>query len=170
MLTPEQEKWIESLSDKTITIIPYDPRAGELFIKIKERIESVLGSKVIVEHVGASSLGISGQDEVDVSIVAKKEDFEVYIKKLEPLFGPPRSRYPDRARFDVREEGKKIDLKIVDKNHPNYIESKKFEEYLKQHPETLERYRALKEECDGLTTKEYYRKKAGFINEILDMQ
>ena len=167
MLTPEQEEWIESLSDRTISIVPYDPRTEELFTKVKERIFSVLGTDVEIEHCGASSFGISGQNEIDVSVVVEKEKFEDYIPKLEKIFGPVRTIYSSRARFEVREDGKKIDLKLVDAKHSNYLEGKRFENYLRSHPKDLERYRIIKEECDGMTIKEYYRRKTEFINEIV---
>lgn len=169
MITPEQGKWIDSLSDRKISVVPYDPRTDELFAKAKEKIFSILGSEVNVEHCGASSLGISGQDEIDVSIVVEKEKFEEYVPLLEKVFGQVRSRYESRTRFEVKVEGKKIDLKIIDGNHPNYLEGKVFENYLRSHPQDLERYRILKEEADGMTVKEYYRRKTEFINEILDM-
>ncbi|HEY4512319.1 MAG TPA: GrpB family protein [Candidatus Paceibacterota bacterium] len=167
MLTADQERWVESLSDRLVSIVPYDPRTEELFAKVREKIHALLGSEAIVEHTGASSFGISGQDEIDISIVANKEQFSTYIPKLEKVFGPVRSQYVDRARFEVREDGKKIDLKIIDVDHPNYLEGKAFEQYLKNHPDDLERYRILKEESASLTTREYYRRKIEFINEIL---
>ena len=168
MLTPEQEKWIESLSDRIISITPYDSRAEEFFKRTKVKIQDLLGPDVAVEHCGATALGISGQDEVDVSIVVEKEKFPEYISKLEVIFGPVRSKYEDRARFEVRDGDKKIDLKIIDVNHPNYINGKVFEDYLRHNPQELERYRALKLECDGLTTREYNRRKVEFTNEILE--
>jgi len=168
MLTPDQEQWIDSLStERIISIVPYDPKTEELFNKVKNKITDLLGPEVLVEHTGASSLVISGQDEIDVAIVADREKFNEYIPKLETIFGEVRSRYEDRARFEVKEEGKKIDLKIVDASHQNYLEGKLFESYLKDHPEDLDRYRTLKEEGDGLTVKEYYQRKTEFINEIL---
>ncbi len=167
MLTPEQTTWIESLSNRQIFVVPYDSRSEELFNKVKEKVHQILGPDVVVEHCGASGLGISGQDEIDVSIVTEKGKFADYIPLLETEFGSVRSQYSDRARFEVREEGKKIDLKIVDLDHPNYLQGKIFEQYLKSHPEDLERYRALKEEASGTSVKEYYRRKTEFINDIL---
>jgi len=167
MLTKEQKEWVEARSDKPIFVVPYDLRAGELYEKVKKKIQNLLGTETVIEHSGASSLGISGQDEIDVSVVIRKDQFALYISKLEKEFGPVKSHYPDRARFEVKEEGKKIDLKIVDVNHPNYIQGKIFEGYLRKHPEDLERYRVLKETSSGLSVKEYYRKKIEFINEIL---
>ncbi|HEY4506874.1 MAG TPA: GrpB family protein [Candidatus Paceibacterota bacterium] len=167
MLTLEQEKWIESLSDRIISIVPYDSKTEQLFERVKRKIQNILGPEAIIEHTGASSLGISGQDEIDVSVVANKDEFLDYIQKLETEFGPVRSQYPDRARFEAKEEDKKIDLKIVDANHPNYLMGKVFEEYLRNHTDDLKRYELLKEKCNGMTAKEYNRNKTEFVNEIL---
>lgn len=167
MITKEQEEFLSTLSDKAISIVPYDPRTERLYGSIKERILKVLGPEAVVEHCGASSFGISGQDEIDVTIVANKAMFADYIPKLEKEFGPMKSQYPDRVRFKTEVEGKKIDLKISDEDHPNHIRGKIFEAYLWKHPEELERYRILKEESNGVTVKEYYRRKIEFINDIL---
>jgi GrpB-like predicted nucleotidyltransferase (UPF0157 family) len=169
MLTKSQQEWIDTLSDSRIVIVPYDDRTERLFSVTKARIHRVLGSQIDVQHCGASSFGISGQDEIDVSILATQDVFDDYISKLEKEFGAVKSRYPDRARFEVREEGKKIDLKIVDINHEGYKNAVFFETYLREHPEYLEKYRILKESCNGVTVKEYYRQKIEFINGILEM-
>lgn len=167
MLTSDQAKWIDSLSDRQILVVPYDPRSEDLFNKVRDRIHTILGHDVVVEHCGASGLGISGQDEIDVSIAVMKDKFADYIPLLEVEFGPVRSQYPDRARLEAREEGKKIDLKIVDMNHANYLRGKAFELHLRKYPEDLEAYRILKEEASGMSAKEYYRRKTEFINDIL---
>jgi len=91
MLTPEQQAWVESRSDtKTITIVPYDERTEVLFEKVRVKIIDLLETGTLAEHCGASSFGISGQDEIDVSIVATKEQFDDYVYKLEQVFGPAR--------------------------------------------------------------------------------
>jgi len=167
MLTPEQEKWINSLSDRQVVIVPYDDRSERLFNEVKKEIHNLLGPEVKVEHVGASSLGISGQNEIDVSIVINKDKFDEYISKLETVFGPVKAKYVDRVRFEEKKEGKKIDLKLIDVDHSNYKKSKVFENYLKNNPEELERYKLIKEESNGQTVKEYYRRKTEFINEVL---
>ncbi len=167
MITKAQEEWLATLSDKPVTIIPYDPRSDRIFSEIKEKIISVLGPDVVVEHSGASGLGISGQDEIDVSIPSEAEKFDQYITGLEKALGPMKVRYPERVRFSVKHEGKKIDLQLIDKLDPAYLNSKKFEAYLRGHPSDLERYRIFKENGNGLTVKQYYRNKIEFINEIL---
>ncbi|MDO8496867.1 MAG: GrpB family protein [bacterium] len=170
MLTPEQEKWIETLSsDRTISIVPYDPRTEELFDRVRDKIKGVLGPDINVCHVGASSFGISGQDEIDVQVPVEIEKFPVYIPLLEIIFGEVRKIYPTRVRFEVKEDGKKIDFALVDANNEDWLNHVRFQNYMKNHPLELERYRTLKEELNGMTVKEYYRRKTEYINEILDL-
>lgn len=87
---------------------------------------------------------------------------------MEKIFGEVRKIYPTRARFEVREEGKKIDFALVDANNNDWLNHMKFQNYLKNHSEDLERYRIFKEECNGMTVQEYYRVKTEFINEIIE--
>ncbi len=169
MLTPEQEKWIEGLSsERRVSILPYDTRTEELFEKVKNKIKNVLGSKIEVWHIGASSFGISGQDEIDIQVPVDKEKFSEYITALEKVFGKVRKVYPTRARFEVSEDGKKIDFAITDVNSEDWLNHVRFQNYMNNHPEDLRRYRILKEESNGMIVKDYYRKKTEFINEILE--
>lgn len=127
-----------------------------------------LGSEVQFEHHGASSMGISGQDEIDTYIPVDVTVFDEYISKLTKVFGEPRKIYPnDRAHFIAREEGKRIDIYLINKEALSWTDGVKFENYLKTHPDALEKYRILKEEGNGLSTREYYRRKIEFINDIL---
>ncbi len=171
MLTEEQEKWINHLSDTDqIKIVSFDPRSQEEFEQVRSLIQSKFGSSVRVEHRGASSLGISGQNEIDIYVPAPADSFEDLVIKLTELFGEPRSHYPlERARFAVSGIGKKrIDVHLMNEEHSGWLNCKRFEAYLRAHPKALEEYRLLKESGDGLSTREYYRKKLEFINESLE--
>ncbi len=169
MITPKQQRWLDHLSDeKKINIVPYDPSCKEKYEKIKEKIQKRLGKNIKVFHRGASSLGISGQDEIDVYIPVSKETFNSFIPKLEKLFGKARSIYPlERARFHAKIDGKKIDLFLINKMSEGWLSGVKFESYLKKHPKDLEEYMRLKENGDGLSVREYYSRKNEFINFIL---
>lgn len=169
MLTPEQEKWIAHLSDETkIKIVPFDPSAPEKFEKIKTKICSTLGNEVKVYHCGATCLGISGQDEIDVYIPVPEQNFNSFISPLTEMFGQPASHYPlERARFKTFVDGKHVDVFLINETSSGWINGVKFENYLRSHPEALESYRILKENGNGLSTREYYRRKIEFINYIL---
>jgi len=169
MLTIDQQKWIDHLSDTdTVVIVPFDTTAEEKFLTIKKRIHSSLGVDIRVEHHGATSLGISGQDEIDVYIPVVPDKFDALMASLDGLFGKPASMYPrQRARFVTSVDDKHIDVFLINENSSDWRNCVKFESYLKNHSTDLETYRKLKESGNTLSTREYYRIKTEFINEIL---
>ena len=170
MLTPEQEKWISHLSkvDK-IKIIPFDPACLEKFEKLKEKIIKALGFEIRIEHHGATNLRISGQDEIDVYVPVSPDKFNEYVLLMRGLFGEARSCYPlERARFVTEEDGKHIDIFVINKEHKGWNDCIKFEKCLLSNSKALDRYRVLKESASGQNIQEYYRRKIEFINEILD--
>ncbi|MBU4561766.1 GrpB family protein [bacterium] len=169
MLTKDQEKWINSLTSKTnkIKIVPYDPKTKEVFEKIKKEIQMALG-EVDVFHHGATGMGISGQGEVDCFIPISENLFNEYLKKMIKHFGSAGSFYPlRRARFVKYIDEIKIEMFIINEKSFDWVNSLKFEDYLKNHVEALEAYKKLKEDCEGLSVSEYYRRKTEFINDIL---
>lgn len=169
MLTEEQKKWIDHLSDDdSINIAPFDPTAEDKFTEVRKRIQAKLGKSVEVEHHGASSMKISGQDEIDVYIPISGNRYDSMVQKLTKIFGEPRSNYAlKRARFVTTVSGKHIDVFAINSETDGYTSMIKFEGYLMKHPKALDKYRILKENSAGLSTREYYRRKTEFINQIL---
>lgn len=171
MLSKKQQDWLKHLSsEKKINILLFDTNTEKIFFKIKNKIQDNLGKGTRVEHRGASSLGISGQDEIDVYVPVSPKKFDSYIPKMIKIFGEPRSAYPlERIRFNEEIDGKKIDLFLINEQHNDWINGCRFENYLKSHPkEFLEKYKKLKEEMNGFSVKDYYTKKNIFISRILN--
>ncbi|MBU1039229.1 GrpB family protein [Patescibacteria group bacterium] len=171
MITFKQEKWLKHLStiDK-IKIIPFDQTAEEKFLKVKQKIQNVLGQKIKVEHHGATSLGISGQDEIDIYLPVLATEFNSLIKPLKKMYGEPKSLYPlERIRFVTKYQGKHIDIFLINKKHADWKKAVKFETYLRNNPKSLKDYQQLKEKSNGLSVQEYYRKKIEFINRVLSI-
>lgn len=169
MLTLDQEKWIKSLGSKAnkIKIVPYDPKIKVVFEKIKKEIQDDFGA-IKVFHCGSTGMGISGQGEIDCYIPVSESNFDEYIRKMIAHFGPAGSIYPlRRARFVKYIDGIKIEMFIINEKHYDWINCLRFENYLKSHTEALEAYSKLKENCDGVSVPEYYRRKTEFINDIL---
>lgn len=171
MLTEQQRKWIDHLrNDDKIVIKPYDETAPQKFEAVKAKIQNYLSENVDVRHCGATSLGISGQDEIDVYIPVSPDKFNSLIPSLTNLFGEPRSNYPlERVRFVTIERDKHVDVFLINEESDGWLNSVRFETYLKTHPNALDAYRKLKEEGKGLSTREYYRRKIEFINGILEL-
>jgi GrpB-like predicted nucleotidyltransferase (UPF0157 family) len=169
-LTPEQEKWLAHLDDTdSVKIYPADPKATEKFVKVKRQIQDVLGEQVEVLHRGATSLGISGQGELDVYIPVQIEDFERIADQVLKIFGKPGSYYPmERVRFVTSVDNTKAEVFVINKDSKGWIDSCRFEKYLSENPKVLEAYRILKEKSEGLSTRKYYRNKIEFINNVLN--
>ncbi len=169
MITNAQQKWLDHLpDDDQVAILPFDPTAQAKFEVVQKKIQAVLGDNIPVLHRGATSLGISGQDEIDVYVPVPTDHFDKFIKPLTVTFGNPRSHYPhERARFVTEVDGKHIDIFLVSETHQSWLDGVKFDALLRSNPEALLRYRLLKEANAGLSTREYYRRKTEFFNEIL---
>lgn len=170
MITPKQEKWLSHLSDEDIVaILPYDPETPVKFDKLKKQIQNELSNSIDVVHRGASSMGISGQGELDVYIPTTRLDFDKLVAKLTNIFGEPGTVYPlERARFVTYIEGTKAEVFAINKTSESWLKSLEFEQHLKDNPTYLESYQELKEAGNGLNTREYYRRKIEFINDILE--
>jgi GrpB-like predicted nucleotidyltransferase (UPF0157 family) len=152
----------------SVQIFPYDPRCHEIFESVKQTIQKNLGKSLKVEHHGASSLGISGQNEIDVYIPVIPADFDEIVAKVSTLFGEPKSvREGKMARFKTEVNGKKIDLFVANIEHEEWKRHVKFKTYLLGNPDSLEEYRNVKENMAGKSTREYYKAKLEFINGIL---
>lgn len=169
MLSPDQEKWLAHLPDNDrITIIPFDASAKEKFEAVKIKIQAVLGKDFQVFHRGATNLGISGQDEIDIYVPVPENQFNSLIAPLTAAFGNPRSHYPlERVRFATIEEGKHVDIFLINESCQGWLDGVKFENYLISNPTVLQDYRLLKEASEGLSMREYYYRKLLFFNEIM---
>lgn len=168
MITKDQQKWLDHLrTDDEIVIKPFDPESPKIFEEIKDRVVDALG-EVRVEHRGASALGISGQDEIDIYVPVAPNDFDGTVTKMSSAFGEPRSNYPlVRARFHLEGYEKNIDVFVINEEDAGWVDSEIFTNWLLTHKEALEEYKKMKERGAGLSTKEYYTRKIEFINGVL---
>lgn len=169
MVNQEQQQWLDHLSDtEVVVIVPWDETSERKFLTIKNLIQNVLGPGQLVEHRGASSLGISGQDEIDVYVPVGVEKFDEVVGNISHLFGAPKSYYPlKRTRFSTYVEKKRIDIFVINQEDDGWKNSIKFHSLLLSHPQILDSYRRLKEEAAGQSVREYYRRKIEFINEVV---
>lgn len=167
-LTAKQKQWIEHLSNESkITIVPFDTNAEKIFQSVKKIIQKNTDIQEVA-HGGATALKISGQDEIDIFVPILNNQFKQYTKELSKLFGNPKSIYKEeRVRFTFKKQNKRIDVFLVNKRKSNWKNHIIFETYLKTHPKELLRYKRLKEQGSGLSTREYYREKIEYINAIL---
>jgi len=153
--------------DDRIEIRPYDLHAPEIFAKIEKRIRSGFEENIKIELRGSTRLGISGQGELDIYIPVAPESFNRMLERLEKILGAPGSVYPERrARFVEDSEGMKAEIFLINEKSDDWTRCLKFENYLETHPEALTAYEKTKKDGNGLSTREYYRRKNEFMNEV----
>lgn len=170
MLTKQQKEWINLLpDDDTVEILPFDETSQGKFEKVKEAIKANLGNETRVEQRGSTSLGIAGQNEIDIYVPVPANIFytKFLVSELTKMYGPPKSIHKTRIRFQFIDDGKKIDIFLIDEESAEWINGVKFENYLKTYKQALEEYERLKHECNGVSTRKFYKKKIAFINDIL---
>lgn len=170
MLTKQDIEWLNKLPKwKKAKIIPYNPKVKDVFEKQKKEILDILGKDVQVLHLGATALGISGQGEIDLVIPTSLDNFDKFIEELEKVYGKPKSfSAKKRVRFNSQKDDIDIEIILVNQDSEGWKRNVVFENYLKNHPETLKAYKELKESNSGIGMREYYRKKIEFINGILE--
>jgi hypothetical protein len=116
MLTPEQEKWIAHLSDESkVRIVPFDPSAEEKFKRVRQKLRDALGTDLPVLHRGATSLGISGQDEIDIYIPMPPARFDALVEQLRGILGEPQESIPARESQIRNRRGRKARRCVPDK-------------------------------------------------------
>jgi|SRR3989344_5964318 len=166
MLTENQEKYLNKIpEDKKVKIIPYNPKVKEVVDDIKKKILEE-GINLEVAHMGASALGISGQGDIDLYILCKEEDFNIYIPRLEKLFG---SRVLGILiyKWQLNIDGFEIEMYLTDPSTPSMKEQIDVFAKLKNDKELLNEYESIKSSADSLSFREYMRRKYEFFNRIL---
>jgi len=168
MLTEAQQTWIASLPDDVEIIIkPYDPTAHEKFELLEKMLRPHLGDDAKILHLGATSFGISGQDEIDVFIPVEESKYDDFVETISGLLGAPYIHLPlERTGFACEDFGKHIDVFVISETSEGWLRHILFDRVLRDNKEALEEYRELKEHGHGLSMREYYRRKGEFINRI----
>lgn len=168
MLSLEQQTWLNKLSDtKKVEILPYDQNSPEIFDRQKSILEKILGSHVDILHKGASSWQISGKGDIDIYIPVAENQFDDYFILMKAALGEPGSYYSnERVRWN--KENDKVEIFLVNQDTRFWRESLLFWDYIETHPEVLGEYEKIKAEADGLSVRDYYTRKALFIQNILD--
>lgn len=169
MITLEQQQWLDHLSDiDSVKIVPWDETSADKFSQIERQIKNLIDSQQLVLHRGASSLKISGQDEIDIYLPIKKQKYDQLVIRLSELYGPPKSNYDlKRARFVTLINNKHIDIFVINETDIGWTNSEIFYHYLLSNKKSLLEYQDLKENNSGKSSRQYYKSKIEFINNIL---
>src|SRR3989344_6875430 len=166
MLTPNQEKYLQTIPDyKLAKIKPFDPKVQEVGNAIVQKIKEVLPDLEVL-FMGASALGIAGQNDIDLNVLSTPTEYPKYLPLLEELFGKPTKANPNLVKWEFVEGGFEVELYLTDKDSTSLREQIKTFEILRDDTGLAKEYEKIKLESDGLSFREYMRRKYEFFNKI----
>ena len=167
MLTREQERYLQNLpeakANKLMVIKPYNPKTKIIAQRILTMIKDVI-PEADARFMGASALGISGQNDVDIYIMCMDRMKDDYHSKLGTILGKTA-----RNEWTWEEEGVEISVYLSDPDDKNFREQIEIFEVFTHNPKALREYELLKESMNGKTYREYQIAKYGFYNRALGM-
>jgi GrpB-like predicted nucleotidyltransferase (UPF0157 family) len=131
---------------------PYSVIYPELFAKEKVRIASLVKEAFAIEHVGSTAvLGLGGKGIIDIAIAVRKEYMDLAAKQLQQLGYEYKPNFSTAQRFyfvvflpDPEEETRRYHIHLTYPESSEWKELIGFRDYLKDHPEEVEEYAALK--------------------------
>lgn len=168
MLTWDEKDYLRKIPDKKkVSIKPYNKRVSNVASLIIKKVNEVL-PHLEIKHIGASALEISGQNDIDIYILSKPNEFDKYTPILEKLFGKPQNRKYDSISWKLDKEGFDIELYLTNPASKPMKRQLAIYKTLKQDKRLLNEYEKLKKELNGKSFREYQKKKYEFYHRILD--
>ena len=166
MLTKDEKDYLEKIpADEKVVVRPYDSLTTEIAGEFIAMIKSV-DPKLEVAHLGASALEISGQGDIDLSVLCPISEFHANKEKLSKVLGHNVAGV-DTIEWQFKRNEHEVSIYLADPTESSTARQLKVHEILKNHPNLLKQYEQLKGKAASLSYREYQRKKYEFYNEIL---
>ncbi len=168
MLTPNQEKYLQKIPEsEKVLIKPFDSRATDVAADLLGEIKRIVPDFKVL-FMGAAALGIAGQNDLDLYILCTEKDFAKYLPKLEQHFGP-KIQGISIIKWEFTRDGFPVELYLTDPETPSMKEQIQLFELLKSSPNLRKEYEQIKLDSDGISFREYMRRKYDFFNRILGL-
>ncbi|KKR62555.1 MAG: hypothetical protein UU02_C0044G0009 [Candidatus Woesebacteria bacterium GW2011_GWA1_40_43] len=168
MLTKDELDFLNKIpTDKKVHIYPFDPKVIGVAEDLIQSINDIYPD-LEVKHMGASALGISGQNDIDIYAFSAPSDFDKFLPGLIKLFGGPFHRHETFCEWKFEREGFDVEFYLTTKDSETMQRQIKVFEILKDNKHLLGEYEKLKDSMNGESFKKYQEKKYEFYHKILD--
>lgn len=167
MLHADERKYLLTLNPKKkVKISVFDPRAANVAREIIFKVNQALPKRKVL-FIGATALGIAGQNDIDLNILSRPQDYPKDRQKLEKVFGKPAKKNPKLVKWEFIQRGFEVELYLTDENSPSLRRQIRIFKLLQKTPLLRKQYEKLKLSCKGMAFREYMRKKFVFFHKIL---
>lgn len=166
MLTLEEKKYLEGLptqeSHRIVHIQPYNSVIANIANGIVRALEQQLPVGTDIRFMGASALGISGQNDIDIYVLVSDVEQARYLLQLEQVLGKQ-----ENHKWHWYEQGYEVSIYLADPSSPSQKRQIDMHTALHNSPELLREYEQLKSAMNGKTYVEYQKAKYEFYNKVL---
>ena len=167
MLTIAQEKYLAKIPETNVAkVSPWDPAAADFAKNLIEQLRGALPNAEVFWS-GALALGIAGLNDIDLSISAHQDDFETCVSKIASILGEPKIKGQEKVLWRTTKDGYRVDAYLGSENSEDIKLHKKIFRLLLDDPKLLKEYEAVKVDANGMSFREYQKRKFEFYNRIL---
>ncbi|MBI5470518.1 GrpB family protein [Candidatus Kaiserbacteria bacterium] len=167
MLTPGQEKYIDSLPERaTAHVTQFDSIARIAAEKLLAELQKMMPYAAI-HYYGSTKLGLAGTNDIDIGVIAG-ERVQDYALALEGAYGA--SQTTDNGavrRWRLMRDRFPVDLFLVERPTRRIQDDLDTHQILEARGDLRAAYERLKFSCKDSTLRDYTRKKFEFFNDIL---
>jgi GrpB-like predicted nucleotidyltransferase (UPF0157 family) len=157
---------------------PYNPDCPKLFSKEMKRLAEALLGEYQIEHIGSTAVpGLGGKGIIDIMIATTRSEMENISEQAQKAGYIFRPLACTKTRLFLRTEypedfsnGIAYHLHITFPESADWKEAIAFRNYLRAHPEDLEKYAEIKKQAAqeaNENTDKYKSIKEGIIKEII---
>lgn len=168
MLLPGQKDYLSKLPPERamakVSIKSWDSRIPSVAESVVKKIKNKI-PEADVKFMGASALGISGQNDIDIYVLCSDKEKDAYTEKLKELFGEKTKE----KKWKFFEGGFEVSVYINNPEDQKQKEQIEIFEIFKNNPKILKEYEELKLSMNGKTYKEYQTVKYEFYNRVLGL-
>lgn len=170
MLTESQKRYLETIPESSVAKVhPWDSEIAKFARNLIAQLHAA-APDLEVFWSGALALGISGQNDIDLSLLSNSEDLEKYMSQLVPILGEPQKKNKRSVLWRTSKESHRIDAYLAERNSGDIEAHKKMFELLQGNRDLLSEYQSIKEVANGLPFREYQARKYEFYNRILGLE
>ena len=167
------------MQTKRVVVLPYDAQWKADFERIKREIESALDGFIVgIEHVGSTAVeGLSAKPCIDVDVIIRDDSvLDAVVEKLAQIGyvhegdlgikGREAFRYNDKPHLQTHH------LYVCPQNSKELHRHVTFRDFLRNNPEAVKKYSAVKETAAKLFPNDiggYMAYKAPCIEELYEL-
>jgi len=154
--------------DEKVKLESYNPKAAEIANQIINIVQNI--DKTLITHfIGSASLGIRGQNDIDIFVESPTNLFEKYIPLFDKDFSSPQKIKTEFILWNFNQCGYDIELVLIDPKSHKFIDQMKGYNAIKNDPNLRQEYINLKNSLANSSLQEYTQKKMEFFNKAIGL-